>query len=342
MRRWRSGLVVAGALTASAILVARTSAAPAHPLPKLAGKLVFAGAIVDLGTGQIDRRRPLEGTAELGELSPDGASLALVSCLTPPICDATGERQIELLDLKGGKSQALARANASVFPSFSPDGALLLLDVLWFDGHSDFASQGYVFDPRRGLVWTLSTGPTAWSAGCDRFIEVKDSHGSAGLGLVTTDLNGGRVRRLEPPSGLPALAVTLSRDESKIGYTGPGVDPWVIDLESGRRRRLTHTPTVTEKVAFWSPDGRWLTTWIMKSAFDAEEELWAWDLTTGRHVVLKFAGLDEYDQRSSPLSWWAPSPPKDVACAPRLEKARGAGQAATFPLRLQPRPEATQ
>jgi len=312
-----------------------TKAAPItslDPLPELGGKLVFAGAIVDLASGKFDRRRPLEGTADVGELSPDGASLALVSCLQPyNQCGASGERQIELLDLKSGKSQALARSSTQIFPSFSPDGALLLLDVL---GLGKLASRGYVIDPKRRLLWALPFAASAWSARCDRFIEARDFGDIAGMDFVTSDLNGRHVRRLGPPSGLHALAVELSPDESKIAYTGPGVDPWVIDLKSGRRRRLVRTPEVTEKVAIWSPDGRWLATWIMTSAFD-DSQLWAWNLASGHHIVFPFAGLDEFAQISSPRSWWAPAPPREVRCARRLEAARGNGQAAIFPLRLE-------
>ena len=220
--------------------------------------------------------------------SPDGRMLAFVL-----------PRQFlgtDVYALQGDGSGLRLVAKNAYGPSWSPDGKRLLiardaknfrvdLDTVRPDGSGVrrlSRQAGGVFAP-------------AWSPAGDRIAFLG---GDDALYLLAT--NGRHRRRL---AGRFGTHLSWSPDGSTLAFEIRGVSPNVnadigtVDVESGKRRTLTHDPG-DEFAPAWSPDGR-------EIAYVANTEIWLMDADGGHQRRLTHDGGLGYDDLA-----WQRSPTK--------------------------------
>jgi Tol biopolymer transport system component len=188
---------------------------------------------------------PVEG---FGRLSwrPDGAVIAF-----------PGTGSIGLARADGGGAHKLNMANAER-PVFAPDGNTLVFtrfggreSTIWTVDLTS-GTQQQLTPSRRGLEYVGSS----FSPDGTTLLATRIDHKRAGRPeLMALHLDSGRQTRLLGRGYAPVY----SPDGSKIALFREGErragDLFVLNIESGALRRLTHTPDKDELFASWDPSG---------------------------------------------------------------------------------------
>jgi len=147
-------------------------------------------------------------------------------------------------------------------PTFSPDGSHV---AFTWDGESQENHDVYVKalgaeQPLRLTTDPARDGSPAWSPDGTRIAFLRDAPGG-GAEVRLIPPTGGPERRLSEVQGLAHQALTWSPDGlflAVVDRSSPG-DPlgiFVLDTVSGVKRRLTSSPTNSDILPSFSPDGR--------------------------------------------------------------------------------------
>jgi Tol biopolymer transport system component len=206
------------------------------------------------------RRHVIPRTESAVEVSwsPDGRSLAF---------ELPGKVQgVDVYTIRsdgGGRRLVLENAYA---PAWAPDGERLLVVRDTCTDYSDYGSNCTFYDAPVDLYTVRLDGTElrhvarepngawspAWSPDGKRIAFLANDGG-----LYLVDADGGHKRRL---GGKFGSDLSWSPDGSKLAFEIRGKAPdWgdigVVDVDTGRRRNLTHRPG-EESAPAWSPDGR--------------------------------------------------------------------------------------
>lgn len=156
-------------------------------------------------------------------------------------------------------------------PKLSPDGKRVVF-VSERDGNADI----YVINVDGSDERRLTDSPAldldpAWSPDGDRIAFDSDPNGYPELYMMNADGSDSY-----PIEGAPPWAVfpAFAPDGERIAFSSgklPGLDVFVLGLETGDLERLTNTPAATEWEVAWSPSGRLI-------AFATDERDDAFDL----------------------------------------------------------------
>ena len=243
------------------------------------------------------RRRLIPRTESAADVawSPDGRSLAF---------ELPGKVQgVDVYTIRSdGTGRRLVLKNAYA-PSWSPDEERLLVARDTCTDYSDYGSNCtdsrvdlYTVRPDGKQLRHVAREPNgawspAWSPDGERIALLTNDGG-----LDVIDADGGEKRRLEGRFG---SELSWSPDGSSIVFEIRGKAPnWgdigVVDVETGKRRNLTHRPG-EESGPAWSPNGRMIVfvadmscIWTGKckpveGAEGGPRELWVMD-ADGKHL----------------------------------------------------------
>ena len=269
----------------AAVVLAVAACGSGHPT---AGNGLIAANWQGRGIALVDpataRRVLIPGTEQATALawSPDGRILAFV------LPGAFVRADVYTVRRNGSDLRLLVK-NA-YGPSWSPDGKRLLFarDAKRF--RVDLETAG----PDGGAVRHLSRQDEgvfapAWSPTGDRiaFLGSDDA-------LYLLDANGRHRRRV---AGRFGTHLSWSPDGSRLAFEIRGVSPdlnadiGTVDVETGKRRTLTHDPG-DEFAPAWSPDGR-------EIAYVAGTDIWLMEADGRRQRRLTHDGGVGYDE----LAW---------------------------------------
>ena len=200
--------------------------------------------------------------------SGDGSRWVFVS-------DRDGERRFQMMEVyameaggDGTEARRLTRHEGLVvFPALSPDGRTITYTrvVGGFESGDLWAIDADGSNARR-----LTDTPGAldraarWSPDGTRI--AFDSNREGNFDVYVMNADGSEVRRITDAPGYDALpsfspdgrslVYESSPEKAPNGMTPPaGADLYVIDLDSGERRRLTQDAEVYDGHGSWSPDG---------------------------------------------------------------------------------------
>lgn len=197
---------------------------------------------------------------------------------------------VHVIDLARGVDRAVAtlpdRQPLPARLSWSPDGR-------WIDTGDLLvaAADGAICEPF-GVGFT----GLQWRPNSDDLL-------ATGARGVVLGIAGGEPRVLLPP-GYAVAAGAFAPSGDQVLAEGPAASLWVVDLATGARRRIWHSPSPTGAIGppfpgHWSADGRWILfqTDPDRSASLAADgtPLWAVDAGGGRARMVEPYVLDSPD-----------------------------------------------
>jgi Tol biopolymer transport system component len=241
---------------------------------------------LELKTGRTRRLTSNSFSDKEPVVSPDGKRILYTTDESPLPDAAFGILHVATLPVAGGKPEGFTEDEVStIMPSFTPDGAsVLLVKIDESSGRHSLWQYGLDGKPKRDL-----TGRRL--ARIHRYI-VSQTGGFIALwgqeepeqqdDLYVLDLKSGEVKSL-PDNDLPKRSPSVSPDGRRIAFLAPAdnsLQVFVYDLSTGQNRQLTnrgvynHSPVFisNDRILFGSDRDRDSEIYLLDLAAPVEEE----------------------------------------------------------------------
>lgn len=195
--------------------------------------------------------------------SPDGTQLVFQG-------NFDGRWQLYITDLETGHIRRAHRSNGDdMQPAWSPDGKTIA-----FISNRDGNDELYLLNVAIGMARPLAPHPgkdghPKWSADgrsivFNRTLDPRDTDGDRDAAIMTVDARGFGTETLSDTDNIETFP-SLSPDGSKVAFvewiksdnSDPAGDIVIVDIASGERQNLTHSPAF-DAYPIWGPRGDWI------------------------------------------------------------------------------------